>query len=166
MLRLIFAYVSGGERSMSRSVAVSGERQLAVHSVADVIDRLTARDTTGEVLTAIRHFPARQAQWKPMPEWVGPELRAAYDNKGVGQLYSHQAAAVDAVHSGRNAVMVTPTASGKTLCYNLPVLQRGSGKSRHARAVSVPHQGARAGSAGRTARSGAAPGKSLRRLHL
>jgi DEAD/DEAH box helicase domain-containing protein len=110
------------ERSMSRSVAAGSRRQLAVPSVSDVVDRLTARDTTGEVLTAIRHFPARQAQWKPMPDWVRPDLLAAYHDKGVGQLYSHQARAVGSVHSGRNVVIVTPTASGKTLCYNLPVL--------------------------------------------
>ena len=42
--------------------------------------------------------------------------------RGFGQLYSHQAAAAEAVHAGKNVVIVTPTASGKTLCYNLPVL--------------------------------------------
>src|SRR5207244_1000767 len=45
-----------------------------------------------------------------------------YAAKGVSRLYTHQAAAAEAVHSGRNVVIVTPTASGKTLCYNLPVL--------------------------------------------
>src|SRR5258707_2656462 len=57
-----------------------------------------------------------------MPEWVRKELAAVYAEKGVSQLDSHQAAAAAAVHAGRNAVVVTPTASGKTLCYNLPVL--------------------------------------------
>jgi DEAD/DEAH box helicase domain-containing protein len=42
--------------------------------------------------------------------------------KGIKELHSHQAATAELVHSGRNVVLVTPTASGKTLCYNLPVL--------------------------------------------
>ncbi len=47
---------------------------------------------------------------------------AAYAAKGIERLYSHQAQTVETVHDGRNAVVVTPTASGKTLCYNLPIL--------------------------------------------
>jgi len=57
-----------------------------------------------------------------MPDWVNPELAQAYRNRGVAQLYSHQADAAAQVRSGGNLVIVTPTASGKTLCYNLPVL--------------------------------------------
>src|SRR5229473_1716638 len=57
-----------------------------------------------------------------MPEWVRAELAHTYAEKGVTQLYSHQAMAAEAVREGRNVVVVTPTASGKTLCYNLPVL--------------------------------------------
>ena len=50
------------------------------------------------------------------------DLVAAYKAKSVRQPYSHQAAAAESVHDGKNLVIVTPTASGKTLCYNLPVL--------------------------------------------
>jgi DEAD/DEAH box helicase domain-containing protein len=70
----------------------------------------------------VHHIPAREAKFASMPEWVRKELAAVYAEKGVSQLYSHQAAAAAAVYAGRNAVVVTPTASGKTLCYNLPVL--------------------------------------------
>jgi DEAD/DEAH box helicase domain-containing protein len=49
-------------------------------------------------------------------------LRAAYNTKDIERLYSHQAVAAEAVHDGKNIVIVTPTASGKTLCYNLPVI--------------------------------------------
>ncbi len=76
----------------------------------------------GEILTAVHHIPAREAKFAPMPEWVRAELAAAYAEKGVAELYSHQAMAAAAVQEGRNVVVVTPTASGKTLCYNLPVL--------------------------------------------
>ncbi len=74
------------------------------------------------LLTAVRHYPARAAQWAEFPEWVQADLRAAYNAKGIRQLYTHQAEAAEAVHAGKNVVIVTPTASGKTLCYNLPVL--------------------------------------------
>ena len=57
-----------------------------------------------------------------MPDWVRAELAEAYRTKGIKELYSHQAATAELVHNGKNVVVVTPTASGKTLCYNLPVL--------------------------------------------
>jgi DEAD/DEAH box helicase domain-containing protein len=90
--------------------------------VTQVLDTFAARDRDGEILTAVRHYPAREAQWAEFPEWVNADLRAAYNAKGIRQLYTHQAAAAEAVHAGKNVVIVTPTASGKTLCYNLPVL--------------------------------------------
>jgi DEAD/DEAH box helicase domain-containing protein len=105
---------------MSRSLAVRQTDALA--SVQDVVQQLAARDRDGELITAVRHTPAREAQWAAMPDWVRPELAGAYRDKGVEGLYSHQARAAEIVHGGRNAVVVTPTASGKTICYNLPVL--------------------------------------------
>jgi DEAD/DEAH box helicase domain-containing protein len=90
--------------------------------VTQVLDAFAARDRDGETLTAVRHYPAREAQWAEFPEWVHADLRAAYNAKGIRQLYTHQAETAETVHSGKNVVIVTPTASGKTLCYNLPVL--------------------------------------------
>jgi Rad3-related DNA helicase len=57
-----------------------------------------------------------------VPGWVASALSEAYRTKGIQELYSHQAATAELVHDGKNVVVVTPTASGKTLCYNLPVL--------------------------------------------
>ncbi len=90
--------------------------------VEQVLETFASRDHSGEVLTAVRHYPAREAQWAEFPEWLDSDLRAAYHAKGIRQLYTHQLAAAEAVHLGKNLVIVTPTASGKTLCYNLPVL--------------------------------------------
>jgi DEAD/DEAH box helicase domain-containing protein len=98
----------------------TGVPQLA--RVREVLEAFASRDTHGEILTAVRHFPARAADWADFPTWVHRDLMAAYAAKGIGQLYSHQAAAAETVHAGKNLVIVTPTASGKTLCYNLPVL--------------------------------------------
>ena len=90
--------------------------------IETVVDELSSRDRHGELITALHHVPAQEAKWAPIPEWVRSELIGAYRDTGVQQLYSHQARAVTAVHEGRNTVIVTPTASGKTLCYNLPIL--------------------------------------------
>jgi DEAD/DEAH box helicase domain-containing protein len=69
-------------------------------------------------------IPAAAAQFAPLPPEMRPELVAALAARGIERLYTHQADAYRAVRSGRHLVVVTPTASGKTLCYNLPVLQR------------------------------------------
>src|SRR4051812_38207103 len=67
--------------------------------------------------------PARAARTQAFPDWTDPHLVKILRERGVQELYTHQREAVDAVHRGENVVVVTPTASGKTLCYNLPVLQ-------------------------------------------
>ena len=77
------------------------------------------------VLTAVRRFPAEPARFADFPARAVRHgscdvLRA----RGIEQLYTHQRQAYDAVQDGRHTVVVTPTASGKTLCYNLPVLDR------------------------------------------
>jgi len=108
---------------VSESLAVRrAETSIAITRVREVLDTFAARDYNGELLTAVRHFPAREAQWADFPAWVHPDLVSAYAAKGIRRLYTHQAEAAEAVHTGKNVVIVTPTASGKTLCYNLPVL--------------------------------------------
>jgi len=108
---------------MAESLAVrKAATPAAITRVHEVLDTFAARDYNGELLTAVRHFPAREAQWANFPAWVHPDLVSAYAAKGIRRLYTHQAEAAEAVHAGKNVVIVTPTASGKTLCYNLPVL--------------------------------------------
>jgi DEAD/DEAH box helicase domain-containing protein len=94
----------------------------ALTEVHELIRELAPNDQANEVVTAVHHIPAREAQWAPMPEWVRTELVRAYRAKGVEQLYAHQAEAAERIHCGKNVAVVTPTASGKTLCYNLTVL--------------------------------------------
>ncbi len=93
-----------------------------LETVQEALGALVARYRADEVLTAVRHIPAREAQFRAIPAWVRPELAAAYHAKRIEKLYTHQAAAAELAHAGKNFVVVTPTASGKTLCYNLPVL--------------------------------------------
>jgi DEAD/DEAH box helicase domain-containing protein len=73
-------------------------------------------------VTAMRMIPAADARYAPWPDLIDARLRAALEARGIGQLYTHQAAAVELALQGRSLVVTTPTASGKTLCYNAPVL--------------------------------------------
>jgi len=86
---------------------------LAARLRAQYADRIT-----GELL-----IPARGGDYCPLPADLDPRLATALRGRGVERLYSHQGAAWEAVQAGKHTVIVTPTASGKTLCYNLPVLQ-------------------------------------------
>src|ERR1022692_4413018 len=102
--------------------ALAPRLSTTLDTVQDILGTLVSRYRTDEVLTCVRQIPAREATFRPLPEWVRSDLREAYSAKGISQLYSHQAATVEFVHDGKNVVVVTPTASGKTLCFNLPVL--------------------------------------------
>jgi len=77
----------------------------------------------GEV-TLDHVIPEVAAEYSPLPSDLRPELIGALRNRGIERLYTHQALAYRVARRGRHMVVVTPTASGKTLCYNLPVLQR------------------------------------------
>ncbi len=89
--------------------------------LAELIDRLVAE--AGEAVTALRRFPPRPAQFVPVPDSVDPRLADALRTCGIEALYSHQARTIEILAKGGHVVVVTPTASGKTLCYNLPILQ-------------------------------------------
>jgi DEAD/DEAH box helicase domain-containing protein len=73
-------------------------------------------------VTAIRRLPALEGRFAPYPQNLDARLRQALESRGIAQLYTHQAAAIDHALGGRHVVVTTPTASGKTLCYNAPVL--------------------------------------------
>ena len=66
--------------------------------------------------------PGREGSFAPLPEDLPPALAAALRQRGIEQLYSHQAAAWQAAQARQHVAVVTPTASGKSLCYTLPVL--------------------------------------------
>src|SRR5438094_139938 len=92
-------------------------------SLRELLDELLTSLETGPLITAVRHFEARPAVFAAFPSSMDPRLVESLRSRGVQQLYSHQAQAFETVSKGENLVVVTPTASGKTLCYNLPVLQ-------------------------------------------
>jgi len=83
---------------LSQSLATRTTRDaVTIAHLREIVEQLAARDRSGEVLTTVRHIPAREAKFAPMPEWVRKELAAVYAEKGVSKLYSHQAAAAAAV---------------------------------------------------------------------
>src|SRR5260370_10579893 len=84
---------------------------------------LDPADFQGEI-TLDHVISEASANFAPLPSDLSPGLVTALAGRGIERLYSHQADAYRAVRQGRHLVVVTPTASGKTLCYNLPVLQR------------------------------------------
>ncbi|MCK4263300.1 MAG: DEAD/DEAH box helicase [Candidatus Aminicenantes bacterium] len=73
-------------------------------------------------ITTIKYIPARQGRYRAYPSDVHPALIEALQEKGFSRLYTHQNLSWQLIKEGKNIVIVTPTASGKTLCYNLPVL--------------------------------------------
>jgi len=79
-------------------------------------------DQPDSPVRAIRRQAATAGEFQEFPESVDLRLREALKRRGVERLYTHQAEAFAQIEAGKNAVIVTPTASGKTLCYNLPVL--------------------------------------------
>ncbi len=83
--------------------------------------RAASADTDSPV-RAIHHQPASDGLFADIPGSVEARLAAALERRGIAQLYSHQAECFNHLEAGRDVVVVTPTASGKTLCYNLPVL--------------------------------------------
>jgi DEAD/DEAH box helicase domain-containing protein len=88
-----------------------------------ILDDLLISPSTGPCITATRHFPARPPILVPFPASLDPRIGDALRARGISELYSHQAHAWDLIAKGQHVVVVTPTASGKTLCYNLPALQ-------------------------------------------
>ncbi len=91
--------------------------------LGEILDDLLTSPSTGPCITTFRHFPPRPAIHVPFPPSLDPRVAEALRGRGITELYSHQAQAWQLVDKGQHVVVVTPTASGKTLCYNLPVLQ-------------------------------------------
>ncbi|MFD1408182.1 DEAD/DEAH box helicase [Kroppenstedtia eburnea] len=89
-----------------------------------LIEQLKNRVDIRDKVTRWETIPAQPAQYADFPEGLHPDLQKVLRQRGLERLYTHQAAAVKACLEGKHVVTVTPTASGKTLCYNLPVLHR------------------------------------------
>jgi len=94
-------------------------------SQTDPVEELVAQlrrkhkaQITGELV-----IPEKAGRYAPFPAALDPRLQRALRQRGIERLYTHQAESWESVQAGKHTVVVTPTASGKTVCYNLPVLQ-------------------------------------------
>jgi len=92
-------------------------------SVATFIDYLKGLPEHRSQVVHVENLPTRRAHHLPLDKPLSQEMRTAFERAGMWPLYTHQATAYDAVAEGKNIIVVTPAASGKTLCYNLPVLE-------------------------------------------
>jgi len=92
-------------------------------SLPYVLEELKKDPSFNENVTEWLVIPPREGRYGDLPSDLSPLLGSALRSKGITQLYSHQAESWQSIRSGHDTVVVTPTASGKTLCYNLPVLQ-------------------------------------------
>src|SRR5665648_822632 len=91
-------------------------------STEKILNELKKYNKVSSRLTDWRHIPAKPGIYEEFPEWIEDRLISVLKEKGISKLYSHQASALEFIRNHKNVVVVTPTASGKTLCYNLPVL--------------------------------------------
>jgi DEAD/DEAH box helicase domain-containing protein len=97
------------ERSLSRLLAFEKE--------------VLRNSRNSEQICGIHELPEREAVYRPIPASLHPKWTEYFGQLGISRLYSHQAEAIEAALAGRNVLVVTGTASGKTLCYNVPVLE-------------------------------------------
>ena len=88
-----------------------------------VLDRMLAEPSLANGVVHHCYVPARPADLVVMPDWLDPGLRGGLASRGITSLYRHQAEAIVAIRAGDDVVVVTPTASGKSLCYLVPTLQ-------------------------------------------
>jgi DEAD/DEAH box helicase domain-containing protein len=93
-------------------------------SIEEIVQAWKRSKNISPCITDLRIFQKREGEYRPFHDFLHPLIKEALKGAGIGSLYSHQAEAIEQVHHGKDVVVVTPTASGKTLCYNLPVLNR------------------------------------------
>ncbi len=103
-------------RSKDESLTAALSRMLSEH------DRALRVSDDDPHVTTVRRIEAVDAQYAPFPDSLDPRLLQAVSGRGISQLYTHQAEAIGHALAGRHVVTITPTASGKTLCYNVPVM--------------------------------------------
>lgn len=92
--------------------------------ISDIVQELTVDTAFRERIVHVEQLGARHARYTPIDPPLPPALQKALQAQGITNLYSHQTQALQAAREGLNVGVVTSTASGKTLCYHLPTLER------------------------------------------
>src|SRR4051812_36869630 len=118
--------MSGSRISAPTAHAFATEREQpwrAPVGLAGVLEAWQAKRRVFGNVALHERIPSTSASYASMPEALAPNIVSALAGRGIRELYAHQAQAFEHATSGRDVVIATPTASGKSLCYNLPVLQ-------------------------------------------
>jgi DEAD/DEAH box helicase domain-containing protein len=107
------------------AAAPEGMIDTTILSACELLDQIVQRQRASQAgqLVHVQELPARQAQYAVPSPPLPALLQSALGQSGITQLYTHQVEALERVRRGENVVVVTATSSGKTLCYNLPVLE-------------------------------------------
>src|SRR5437899_2301689 len=105
-------------------------------SLEQILDTLARDADFKQLVTRWERIPPRRATYAEFPSWLDGRISATLRRRGILSLYSHQADALESAHAGKHTVVVTPTASGKTLCYDLPVIDA-IAKDQTARALYI-----------------------------
>jgi DEAD/DEAH box helicase domain-containing protein len=98
-------------------------RTYAPRDPAAVLGDLLAEPSIARGVVHHAVLPARAAEYGDFPGWLDPRIVAGLAARGIDRPYTHQADAIETARAGLDVVVVTPTASGKTLCFALPILQ-------------------------------------------
>src|SRR3979411_568523 len=91
-------------------------------SLEQILDTLARDPEFKQMVTRWERIPPRRASYADFPAWMDGRISATLRRRGILSLYSNQADALATTHAGKHTVVVTPTASGKTLCYGLPII--------------------------------------------
>ena len=95
-----------------------------VKSVAELLQKWQYDPQMQERIQHWHTLEGKPANYKPLPSNLHPSIRKALQQRGIEQLYSHQYEAFIQAEAGQSFTAITPTASGKSYCYHLPVLQK------------------------------------------
>ncbi len=128
----------GGERATSASASRGGTRRArSGASALDLADALRDDPEFGPRVSHWERLAARAERSVPLPSTLDPRLCALLEARGQTRLYTHQARAIELALQGKDVLIATPTASGKTLCYVVPLLQKLLESHGDARAIAL-----------------------------
>jgi DEAD/DEAH box helicase domain-containing protein len=102
-----------------------------------ILSRLQSDPSFGPYLRHVEPLPGSDGEFADFPDWVHRSVVDAFADRGIVKLYGHQRAAIDRIRDGADVCIATPTASGKTLCYNLPVLHDAVSTAGSAKALYI-----------------------------
>jgi DEAD/DEAH box helicase domain-containing protein len=130
--------MSGTSPSSEPSLERGGARRArSARSLHDVVEDLRRHSEMGARFRHWQCVAARPERTAPLPDALDARLRSLLESRGQARLYSHQARAIELSLEGRDVLVATPTASGKTLCYVAPILQRLLESSGRARSIAI-----------------------------